>query len=594
MRRRLLIDLGVLLALVVSLSQLHLITSGGGLGGGLALGALAVALLLWCRRPLTSLATLLRREAWARQDLLLASGLFALALFLRVWGNSGCSLPGEEALLSAARSSMGLLLAGDLSSSSWQWSRGAPLGAALVYSPATLFADALMAGRVLSALFGALTAALLFVAGREIFGRGVALVAGLITVVLPPLVAAGREVSVEGVASLCYLLTVWFFWRGCSLWRAVIEAEVEGEQEHALSARRAFWGAGLALGSTLALQLAGLSVVVVVLAIFFGVLGGRLFRRGALRFPGALVALPALALFAALLWQPGLWTRPLTGFAEQLLAANAATQPLSPWEPLLWLTSRAPIWLWLFALGGAMRALGLFSSRQKVSQEVWRRRVGGALAVLWLLAPLSAATLTGLRGGDALHVSQWVTPALLALCLLAASGVEAMARIAASALRRDDLLRGDLRRSLMAFGGGALLLLLFVGVLGFHPHLAAYHSGWPLRGEGMIQARRRQRAAHGALDEAMRYVARAARSGEEVALDTDLIQRIKGGALPGRADVKLIELKMPLTHGAKAPHWLISATIGGAPMGYGVAKALRAGDSVLLRVFRRRDPEDGS
>lgn len=559
--------------------------------GALALGALALALLLWWRRPLVAFARQLGRDAWARQDLAVSVGIFALALLLRLWGgDGGSSLPGEGSLLAAARSSVQLLLAGDVSPLSWQWSRGAPLGPALIYAPAALFYDALGAGRALSALFGALGAALLFVAGRELAGRGVAVLAGLLVASLPSLIATGREVSVIGPAALCYLITLWLFWRGCRLWREALRQGLAGEHQaqSVLSARRAFWGAGWAFGVTLALQLTALSALAVMVAVFLAIFGARLWRRGALRFPGALVLLPGLAIGAALLLQPGLWARPLSGLAEQILVAGEGGVALGSMEAPSWLASRAPSWLWALALLGALRALGLLLPHDSTPEAVWRRRVGGALAVLWLLAPTIAAALVGWGGGGASAVSQMVLPALLALCLLAALGIEALARGAARLIRRDDL-----RFALLGLAGGAALLLLFVGTIRFHPNLAAYDGGWGL-GYDALRGAHGQRAALGSLEAALGYVARAARSGESVALDFDGQDRAAACARPAegrvlrrRADVKLVAWKAP----GKEPSWLISAKLRHAPAGYRLAKALRAGDRVLLRIFRRGGAE---
>lgn len=531
-------------------------------------GALLLVVLLWLRRSLRCGLALLRRESWARLDLLLTLGLFALALGLRLWDGAalGPTL-GEGPLAARAHNVLQLLLAGRFDPLSWSWASAQPgLGAAWIAAPSALALGVLGAGRELMAVVGALTCALLFLVAREGVGRGVGLVAAALAVVLPPLWAYQRLLDPAAPATLFYLLSMWFFLRGLRLGLPVgavaVEAVGPPVSRPALGVDGSgyFIWAGVAAGLAIAISPNAISLLAAQI-VLYAVVALRRRSTGALALPPSLALSPLVLLAVFVMLHPPLWQAPLHELGLLLLALGKPPEPEFFYGAL-----RVPTWSYAPSYLLAILPVGVVSAAAVgLLRVLWRREVGGLAALVWLGAALA---LLRPAGG-----AQAVLPALPVVCLLGAAGVDGVSRLIVRLLHRPLW-----RLPLTALAGAVLTVYVLLATASVHPYQLDYYGelhggpvgvardktfviGW--RGEG--------------LDEALAYVARQAPRGASLCLDVRHPERARL-----RADLRL------LPKGQAADFLVRDGDAGrAAPPGYRRAYAVRAAAATLLTVFRR-------
>lgn len=438
-----------------------------GLLGLLGLGFLALVL----RRPLWRWVRRLRNPG-ARLDLGLFLLLFAAALGLRLYDLSEAGRTWDEDVYwTAGRNFMQNLLDLDFRWESWAWNNEHPAFAKWIYGPATLLSDRFDQARAVSALLGALTCALLFLVGRDLLGRRPGLVAALLAIGMPHLVAHHKIIGLETPTALFYMLTLWFFSRSLHRPRpdglpsspeAAAPPPEANDPHHLLSALCA----GLLVGT----RVSNLSVFVVLAALYLVTYRRPILSQGRLPMPVTLGLFPLIVGLTFFIIWPYLWENPMKHLGQML----------SHWDPdkyLEWfLGEKRPPAAYYFPLyfavttpAAALVGLALF-----IPRALLRRDRAHLTLALWFLGPFIVMASPLARDGV-----RYLYPAIPAACLMIAAGLEGLGEGAAALLRRPRL-----RTWLPApLGTGLAIYLIFSGFT-VHPYYLDYYNelvGGPAR-----------------------------------------------------------------------------------------------------------------
>ncbi|MCC6747024.1 MAG: glycosyltransferase family 39 protein [Deltaproteobacteria bacterium] len=449
--------------------------------------------LLLLRRPLGRLATLLRRERWARHDLAAFVALVGAALALRLFELDGAGQTWDEDVYwAAARNAIQNLLAGDFRAASWATNPEHPATAKWVYSAATLASESLTPGRAVSALLGALTCGFLFLAGRDLVSRGAGLLAGGLAAVLPHLVAHGKVMGLETPSGFFYLLTVWCFYRGLRR---------EGNQA-------AYLWAGLFAGLATATRLVNGGVFFVLGGLYLVRHARTIWRERFFPLPVTLGVLPCVALAVFFGLWPYLWqeTRAHLGGLFSFWKPDVLhevflgqRQPAPDYYYPLYFVVTTPVAL--------LAGLPLYLGRLAV-----RRDLGHLVPLLWFAGPFLVALSPVVRDGV-----RYLYPALVPACLLVAAGFEGLVL---ALLRGAE--RARWRVPATAVLGTTLGLYTLHAALTVHPYYLDYYNeavGGPAR---VAEKRWFELGWWGeGIEEAHRYVARYALPGQRVFVNAE-------------------------------------------------------------------------
>ncbi len=420
----------------------------------LILLATAAALLL-LRGPLRRGAAAVFGTRQGRIDLVVFLLLFVGALSVRAWDlHEAGRTWDEDVYWAAGRNYVQNLLAADWRAESWQWNNEHPGLGKWLYGPGTLVTEAFTAARMISALVGALTCALLFLAGRDLISRRVGIIGACLAAVMPHIIAHHKIIGLETPTGLLYLLTIWFFFRGLRR---------EGNSGYHVAA-------ALSAGLLVATRVSNISVVVVLLFLYLGVNMRGILRRGRFPMPVTLGLAPAVALISFFLVWPYLWENPMMHLGEMLVH----------WEPdkyLEWFFGKKqkPTWYYFplyFSVTTPVAVLAAwFVSLARIG--VIRDR-GHLTLLLWYLAPFIVMFSPLARDGV-----RYLLPSLLATCLMAAAGLDWLAAGVARVARKQGA-----RTAVAAFGGAGLTLYMFYCGSTVHPYYLDYYneaSGGPAR-----------------------------------------------------------------------------------------------------------------
>ena len=415
-----------------------------GMGACLLLG-----LLLLARGQCWRLLRDLRRRGEARTDLAALVLLFGGALLYRLWDMSAAGQTWDEDVYWATgRNFIQNFLFGDTRAASWVWNNEHPALAKWLYGPATLAGDTFEPARLVSLVLGALTCAVVYLAGRDLLGRRVALIGAALCALLPHIVAHHKIIGLETPTGLFYTLAVWLFWRA--------------ERVNAQANNGLHLLTGVSVGLLVATRVSNSSVLVVLLALYLLRHRQQILqtRHLPMSLTRALIPVVAAAVFIGL-W-PYLWENPMKHVGVML----------SHWDPdkyLEWFLGKKqlPHWYYFplyFAVTTpvvALGALGLALGR------LFRRRDAAHFYLLvWFLAPWVVALSPLARDGV-----RYLYPALFPACLLMAAGLDWLASGAARALQRPGA-----ATPLVAVLGTALGLYVFHAGSTVHPYYLDYYN----------------------------------------------------------------------------------------------------------------------
>jgi 4-amino-4-deoxy-L-arabinose transferase-like glycosyltransferase len=493
--------------------------------------ALLVACLLLARRPIGAGLRLLRDQRTARLDCVAFLLLVGGALALRLWDLSAAGQTWDEDVYwSAGRNYITSLLTGNLRASYFAWNVEHPALAKWIYGPATLVADDFGPARGVAAFIGALTCGFAFLAGRDLVGRRVGLVAGALCLVMPHVVAHGKIMGLEAPSGLLFTLGIWLFFRGMRAEPRALECARSGRDPQAgrpvepaietspppasLPARGAHRNsgyhllAGLCAGLALATRLTNASLALAIVLLYLGVHWRQI--RQERRFPvsltiGLLPVVAALAFFAA--W-PYLWHNPLQHLGEMLIH----WKPDQYQEYILGKLKDPSYWYFPLYFLVTLPAAALFGFLVGLARIFARRDLGHLTLLAWLLTPFIVIFSPMNRDGV-----RYLYPALIAGCLVIAAGVDWLAAGLTRLLRRPGA-----QQPLTAVLGAALGLYVLYQGLTVHPYYLDYYS--ELVGGPRVVAKRRwfEIAWWGeGLKEASRWVDRHAREKARVKVDAN-------------------------------------------------------------------------
>jgi 4-amino-4-deoxy-L-arabinose transferase-like glycosyltransferase len=408
---------------------------------------LLLASLLWLRRPLWGWIGQLRRQRIVRIDALLILILIGAALLVRLWDLGAAGQTWDEDIYwSAGRDYIQNFLAGDFRPESWAWNQEHPALAKWIYGPATLVSEDYGPARYLSAVLGALTCALVFIAGRDLINRRVGFLGAGFCLVLPHIIAHNKIVGLETPSGLFYTLGLLLFFR--ALRRG-------GNSGYYLAA-------GLVAGLALAVRLTNLSLVALMVLLYLLTHWRQIRQERA--FPvsislGLAPVVMGLTFFAS--W-PYLWDNPMQHLGEML----------SHWKPDIYLEyflgekQESPFYYYPLYFAVTTPVALLPAVLVGIARSAVRRDRGQITLLLWFLAPFMIMLSPMARDGV-----RYLYPALIAGCLLAAAGVDWIAEGIGRLVRRPAL-----AVPAVALLGAVLGLYVLRCGLSVHPYYLDYYN----------------------------------------------------------------------------------------------------------------------
>jgi len=555
-----------------------------------ALGLVALMALLvafWARGPLVTWLRNLHSDPDSRLEAAAVLGLFVVALAARLWdlGAAGQTWD-EDVYFSAGRNQWLNLLDADFRATSWQWNLEHPPVTRYLVGLGSLFGEHLNNARALSALAGALSVPVVYLAGRDLFGdRRVGVVAAAVAAGLPTLLAHAQVAGHESLSVLLYTLTCYLVVRAL-LAQGDAPADSSGDAPGSLLAAAAC--GGLLVGCRLVNLTAWLFVAAVALWIALP----RLRKSKPLPVSLLLMPLVAGAIFVAV-W-PRLWSNPARHLGELLTYwhPDVVQKEFFLGRQIRTSWGYFPLYAVVTAPTALLGGLALFAARLG-----WHRGRAEALLALWILAPLAATPLLPFHRDGI----RYALPIVVPLTLAAAAGTVWLAD-AMTAHWRDWRPRRWLAALLAA---GALAVPTAWAAHAVHPYYLDFYnapSGGP---RAALDQRRFEWSWWGeGLAGSVRYLRRHARPPAVVGMD-----------VPARHTVVLhpdVRTTHPGTHpgtrpgarpGARpAPDFLLYAGEGlrrlwdpkahrwRHPPGYRVVHEERAEGVPLSRVYRRQPP----
>jgi 4-amino-4-deoxy-L-arabinose transferase-like glycosyltransferase len=531
-------------------------TFGATAGANLLDGFISLAILvIVC----VSLCILVRRRLFAipRDVLLAMAGVFAIALAARWIDLGGFGQTWDEDVnWSAGRNYITNLLDGNFARWAWQWNFEHPPVMKYLAGIGAQFADGFGPARALSAVWLALGCSLLVAIGARLFSLRIAILAGGIAALLPPLVAHGQIVGHESPTVLWWLLAA-VLALGLFDRLDVTADKLDRPTLRALRIRLAWLGVaiGVAVASRFVNALVGpLCAAVIILQ------APRPLRRIVVREAAWLLPLAAAVTLYAL-W-PRLWLHPFAALGESF---DKLKKPHSA-EPFLGATTNQPgphyFLVYLVAtLPIAVLAGAIWGGVRSARARVW-------VPLLLLVIPLGVMFSPVRQDGV-----RYVMPSVAALALLAAVGWDHAAQLVE-------------RRYRFGFHAvaAALGLYLAITLARIHPYYLDYF-GEQVGGPGTV-------ARHGWFETAW--------WGEGVA---DAVEYVNDHAAPAaRVFRDCIEpyhlawfredLWNPMVHDPRAADWIIAY----APASHGcpIPRELHrvyevtAGGAVLAAVYARQ------
>ncbi|HJZ84844.1 MAG TPA: glycosyltransferase family 39 protein [Polyangia bacterium] len=364
----------------------------GPMPADLAFRADAAALTAWLVLAAGLCAFLLRERLRAckpaRADVIAVVLLLAVALALRLWklGAFGQTWD-EDVYWSSGRNYLENFIHLDFRPRMWRWNFEHPPIAKYILGLGALWHDGYGPARALSALLGALTCALIYGIGRELFSRTVGAGAALLYAFLPPALAHSQIAGLETPSTFFTTLGFYFY------------------------ARRRFLSAGVAGGLA-----AGCRFIAALVFVSYA-LAAISSRPRSRREWVALASSPAIGLFTLYALWPRLWLEgPVAGLRASLSKLNVQHMP----EWFLGASILTPVpklYFPLYFVACVTPALLL-----GLALSCWRRERATLVCLAFFLAPFLLAFSPVVQNGV-----RYLVPALPAAALLAAAGLDAAA-----------------------------------------------------------------------------------------------------------------------------------------------------------------------
>ncbi len=289
-----------------------------------------------------------------------------------------------------------------------------------IYTMYTL--KSMVPGHILSALFAAGTAVLIFFLSRRFFGQRVAIISSLIFALLPVVIAQTKVAALDAMLVFMFTLSVYLFIRG-------------------LKSRKYFCLSLLATGLTVATKFNAITLFVLLPAIYFA------FRKPKAIGKKHLLLIPAAsALILYAVW-PRLWLDPIGGMLSNVSwwesLGNVSEYFLGGMaHPVYYMATYVIVTAPAIVL--AMLAIGIAWSSKE-------RKFGHLVMLAWLFIPLFLYSFYHLRQGGARYVFM-IYPAF---SILAALGVHWVAT------RVSRFFRGR-GRQLIAYSVVPALVLIYL------------------------------------------------------------------------------------------------------------------------------------
>ncbi len=365
------------------------------LGDGLAaiaLLAILVGSILFAQRRRLALVP---RRTW-----IAIAAVFAVALIVRLFDLGGAGQTWDEDVnWGAGRNYIQNLLSGDFADRSWVWNYEHPPIMKYLAGIGAQLSSGFGPARAISAILVALGCALLVPIGTRLFDLRTGVIAAGIAALLPPLVAHGQIVGHEAPTVLWWSLGI--------LLSLCVHDDLASRRT--LIARLAGVGVvvGIAVASRFVNGLLGpLCVLIVILR------APDAWRRSTVAWSPVMVATTVVTFWAV--W-PRLWLHPFEALGRSLAKLDVAhaaepflgaiTNAPPPYYFLVYLVATLPLGVLLALACGLVRG-AIESSRSTV------------IVIGWLVIPLLVAASPVRQDGV-----RYVMPALLAIAMIAASGV---------------------------------------------------------------------------------------------------------------------------------------------------------------------------
>lgn len=306
----------------------------------------------------------------------LASLFFVGALSWRLWGLDAMGNVWDEYFYyDAARDFARNVVRLDFDANHWQSNLEHPPLGKYVYAPTAIWnkwrqvadRDAYHAPRVISALLGSITVAVVFLIGAKFFSHRTGWLAGLVYALLPPVVAYHKIINLDVTMALFFTLSMYYFldW---------VKKEYKSTKPLWLSV----------ISSSLAIATKFNAALMAI--IFFGVLvidQWRLIRKSAsINLPIPLILMPLISLASLIIIWPWLWSNTLDHFLQTLQhwGGTISEQFWGGYGP-------APVWYFVthFIFGTPAVVLGLLAVG--LGRVIKTRKPVGWTLLLWLAAP---------------------------------------------------------------------------------------------------------------------------------------------------------------------------------------------------------------
>ena len=376
--------------------------AGTSIGDGLVALGIVVALLL-------CIAYLSRKglAACDRSLLLTTCAMLLGALAIRCIGLDAQGQTWDEDVnWSAGRNYITNLLSLDFSDSSWRWNYQHPPVMKYMAGIGAQFSDGYSVSRGISALLVSLACALLVPIGKRLFSLRVGVLAGAIAALSPHIIAHSKVVGHEAPTMFFWALAIWLSLR----------AHDESCDPYRLHKRFAV------LGVVLGLAIFSRYINGLMAPLIGGILlvqAPRAQRKQTLLL--GLTIIPAAAILTCLLVWPRMWSHPILHLQESW----AKLKKPHGLEPYLGTMTEAPGPSYFFVYLWATAPLGiLLLAKAWLARLAILRERSSLILLVWLLVPMIVSFSPVKQDGV-----RYIMPALLALSMAAAVGVDGLVRL---------------------------------------------------------------------------------------------------------------------------------------------------------------------
>ena len=493
------------------------------------------------------------RHSPSRRRAVMAGALiFVAALGIRVADLGGQGETCDEwAYVGAGRLYAANCARGIVQPNQWKANREHPAVGKLYYAALTwVFGDHVSVPRAGAALLSALTVLVAFGIGLRLGGLTVAIPAGIILSLLPPVLAHANIGTLEAPLALLYTCAFALFLRA---------------KEHPSQRQGTLLGLGLVIGLAIATKLSAALLLVFFFFAWGAVHHRRLRGTGDVPMPWALYLLPIIVVLPFFLTWPWLWSETLPHLIETL-----SHWKKNPGIELFMgeLVEKRPRYYLLAYASAAVPVFVLFLASAGLAKALLDRTADLMVVLGWLALPFAWSLMSLQQGGY-----RYVYVAFVPLALLAGVGVAALTTL----LHRH---------------AAAVLTVVLAGYLSVvayraHPYHHYYYNEIMGGTSGVWENATLEVGYWG---EGMHRATEWLDANAEKGATWSIMANVNHTVAPARRDLRRIR---PQEAKKVRPNYLISDGTHGRladPLeGYEVAFALKIGDATLVAVNRRLD-----